>query len=152
KRFPTFLINSLACASTIGVHWHDVFSAYHILPLKAFLFRVRISSLLPAARRGILIYDQDFGQAMACSRSILIDKRYYLKPRAADDYVYPYFAHPTFYINQLSICACRLAACPKTMRLFFSGTVEREQYSGVARLFGILTRSEIIDHVLGELT
>ena len=74
-------------------------------------------------------------------------------PRTPDVYVYPYFAHPTFYINQLSTLARWLATRPRPrpIRLFFSGTVEKELYNGVAQLFGILPRSPIIEHVLDEL-
>src|SRR5262249_10585089 len=101
-RYPTFLLNSLASATTVGVHWRDVFPAYQMLPIKLFFCRLRISSLLPPSRRGVFIYDKEYGQLMACSRTICMDKKYYLPPAGSHVYVYPYFAHPTFYLNQLS--------------------------------------------------
>jgi hypothetical protein len=151
-RYPVFLINSLASASTVGVHWRDVSNAYQILPIELFFFRLRISSFLPPPRRGILIYDREFGRQIACKKNVSIDKKYYLTPYPPDSYVYPYFAPPTFYLKRLSKLARRLSkrSGPRPIKLFFAGADHKEGYSPVAR-FMMLTRSTIIEHVVESL-
>jgi hypothetical protein len=152
-RYPVFLINSLAGVSVVGVHWRDTLVAYRMLPFRTFLFRLRIASLLPPARRGTLIYDAEFGRDIRCVRRIALEKRYYLVSSGNGLYIYPYFAHPTFYLDQLWRLAQRLSAqeAMRPTRLFFSGTVQEEHYAGVDTRFSILGRPVIIDHLMEAL-
>jgi hypothetical protein len=138
-RYPAFLINSLANAGTVGVHWRDIFIAYQMLPARLFFTRVRIASLLPAGRRGVLIYDEELGRKIACTQTIMLDKKYYL-PHEVDAYIYPYFAYPDFYKERRPTFSLTE---PRSIRLFFSGTVHNGHYAVAAR-FNILTRPEII--------
>src|SRR5262249_4061897 len=93
-----------------------------------------------------------FGRQIACSKSIPIDKRYYLTARAPGLYVYPYFAHPAFYQKRLSTLARQLATRSgrRPLRLFFSGTVDKEYYSRQPG-FDMLTRPTIIKHLVDKL-
>ena len=147
-RYPVYLLNALAGASVVGIHWRDVAAAWRALPGDLFWRRVRIASFMPIESRGVLIRDDQYGHPMACRRTIQLERRYYSAPRGPDLFVLPYFAHPDFYQQGMADVARRLAgrAGPRAVTLFFSGTVDGEHYAAAAR-FAILTRPPIIEHL-----
>ena len=151
-RYPTFLLHALTSVAVVGVHWRDVWVAAKMLPLGAFLRRVRISSFIPREKRGVLLLDDRMGHRIPCMRTVPLEKRYYSTPRTTGLFVFPYFAHPAFYEQGLAVLARRLSsqAGPRTRTLFFSGTVNAEGYEAAAR-FAVLTRPTIIDHLTRRL-
>jgi hypothetical protein len=147
-RYPVYLLNALAGAGVVGVHWRDLAAAWRALPGDLFWRRVRIASFMPVGSRGVLIRDDQYGHPIACRRTIQLERRYYSAPRGPDLWVLPYFAHPDFYQQGMAGVARRLLGQPgpRPVTLFFSGTVDGEHYAAAAR-FSILTRPPIIEHL-----
>lgn len=147
-RYPVFLLNALAAAAVVAVDWRDVGAAARALPARLFWRRVRIATWLPIERRGVLIVDGRFGRAIRAARSVGLEPRYYGSRGDRGVFVLPYFAHPSFYEQDLGPLARRLRerTGPRAVRLFFSGTVDEAHYAAAAR-FGILTRPVIVSHL-----
>jgi hypothetical protein len=146
-RYPFFLLISLTSVSAVGIHWRDVGLAFKILPLKAFVRKVRIASLLPSSRRGVLIYDPVNGRGIKSLRRIILETNYYCVENAPNVFILPYFAHPEFYRSGLFRSTRRLAtkSGSRPLRLFFSGTVS-QVYLRASR-FNVITRLEMMNHV-----
>lgn len=147
-RYPVFLLNALAGAAVVAVDWRDLAAAARALPARLFWRRVRIAGLVPIDQRGVLIVDEQYGRPIPCRRRIRLERRYYASRGDPNVFDLPYFAHPSFYQQDLGPLARRLRGRPgpRAVRLFFSGAVDDVHYAAAAR-FGILTRPEIMSHL-----
>jgi hypothetical protein len=139
NRFYPYLLTALTQTGTIGCSTRDLPRAWRCLSTRDFLLKTR------SVRQGygkILLSTTREGTGI-----LHINTNYYSAGPAEHRIVAPYFAHPAFYKHKMHTSVFQMRGEPRSIRVFFSGTLSRSAYSEKFH-FPILSRDKVLTHVL----